>query len=66
MDNVDVEGGDENRMIGNPKRTVQKVSGRTDNSNTSKVTVLESSKADGNAPAEIVGKGNPKKNMVRN
>ena len=40
MDNMDVEGGGESNMIGNPKRTVQKVSKRAGNTNTSKVTGL--------------------------
>ena len=59
MDDVDVEGGDENSMSGNPKRTVQKVSESAANSSNSKVTGLKSSKADGNAPAEKNGEKKP-------
>ena len=59
MNDVDVEGGDENRISGNPKRTVQEVSRSAANSSTSKVTGLKSSKADGNAPAEKDGERKP-------
>ena len=51
IDDVDVKGGEENNMIGNPKKTVQKVSGKAAKTITLKVTGLKSSKAYGNAPA---------------
>ena len=69
MDDVDVEGEGKNNMIGNPKRTVQKVSGKAAKAITSKFTGLESSKADANAPAENDGERKPQnehgKKLVR-
>ena len=66
MDDVDVEGGDENNMIGNPKRTVQKVSGKADKTITSKVTGIKSSKADGNGPTEKNGERKPQNEHGKN
>ena len=66
MDNVDDEGKNGNSIGKNPKRTIQGVSEKAKNINSSKVTGLETSKADGNASVKNMAKRYSKMNMVRN